>query len=258
LIAITAFAVTYTDSGVGSTTTERNSVKTDQKIVMTFPCPIRIYDPSMAGEVSKTPLAFKGFWFHTTPVKKKICSSGWNPECLKSTIYGTAVFLSRKKWDLGGDLLASCFDHNVPIDRETSKNLLRDPQVIGCVLALQANEVRSCFPWGNAADGHTETHLIEYLNVNVPLDESGAQGIRRINGNGNSSTSRQFGMSPGLGKSRQNKRIADFFLTNGIKAISFIERDTEVVAVYDPSCICVLSEATNLDVHPFPEFLASS
>jgi len=30
------------------------------------------------------------------------------------------------------------------------------------------------------------------------------------------------------------------------------------VAVFDPSCIRVLSEATNFDEHPFPEILADS
>jgi hypothetical protein len=232
-------------------------VKTAQRIVMTFPCAIEIYDPSMAEEVSKTPAAFKSFWLHTTLVKKEICSNGWNPQRMKNSIYGTAIYLSRKKWDLN-DLCPSSLEHTSPLDLDTVKSGLRDPNVFVCLLALQDNEVQCCFPSEKAPKGYTGDHLIDYLNLNVSEDKSGPRGIRRVDEIDNSSTSLQFSRNAGLGNNRQNKKIADYFLNEGIKAIKFLEHDIEVVAVFDPSCIRVLSEATNFDVNPFSEILAGS
>jgi hypothetical protein len=231
------------------------SGKTAQRIVMTFPCPIKLYDFSMAEEILTTPPAFKQIWFHTTVMKKEICLNGWNPQRINNSIYGAAIYLSQRKWDLE-DLFSGNFDHASPIDIEILKNGLRDPETFVCVLALQANEVQSCFPLKNAPKGNTGDHLIEYLNVNVNEDKSAPQGIRRVNNIDNSSTSLRFSRNPGPGNNRQNKRIADFFLKKGIKAIKFLEHDNEVVAVFDPDCIRVLPETTNFDVHPFPSILA--
>jgi hypothetical protein len=124
LLNSSAFFITYNDAGVRFTKTEHNNGKTTQRIVVTFPCPIKIYDSSMAEEILTTTPALKRIGFHTTEVKKEICLNGWNPECIKNTIYGTAVYLSEKKWDLDDDLWSSYFDHSVPIDRETLKNVL--------------------------------------------------------------------------------------------------------------------------------------
>jgi hypothetical protein len=218
---------------------------------------MKLYDSSMAEEVSKTPPVFKGLWLHTTIVKKEISSNGWNPQRIKNSIYGAAIYLSRKKWDLD-DLCPSNLDHTSPIDLDTMKSGLKDPKMFVCVLALQDNEVQSCFPSEKAPKGYTGDHVIDYLNLNVPEDKSGPQGIRRANDKDNSSTSLRFSRNAGPGNNRQNKKIADYFLNEGIKAIKFLEHDTEVVAVFDPSCIRVLSEATNFDVHPFSEILAAS
>jgi hypothetical protein len=58
------------------------------------------------------------------------------------------------------------------------------------------------------------------------------------------------------GDSRQNKKIAAYFLSKGIKAIKFVEHDVEVVAVFDPNCVRVLPKTTNFDLHPFPDIVA--
>lgn len=42
------------------------------------------------------------------------------------------------------------------------------------------------------------------------------------------------------GNSPQNIKIRNFFLMNRIKAIRFQEHGSEVIAVYDPSCIAVI------------------
>jgi len=141
---------------------------------MTFPCPINIYDSSMADEVSKTP-AFKGFWFHTTMVKMEICSNGWNPQRNKNSIYGAAIYLSRKKWELN-DLCPNNLGHTSPIDLDTIKSGLRGPNMFVCVLVLQDSEVQSCFPSEKAPKAYTGDHLIDYLNLNVPEDKSGPRG----------------------------------------------------------------------------------
>jgi hypothetical protein len=60
------------------TKTEHNNGKTAQRIVMTFPRAIKLYDSSIAEEILTTPSAFKRIWFHTTTVKKEICLNGWN------------------------------------------------------------------------------------------------------------------------------------------------------------------------------------
>jgi hypothetical protein len=232
-------------------------VETAHEIVITFPCPIKIYDSSMAQEVSKTPPAFKGFWLHTTTAKKEIFSNGWNPQRIKNSIYGAAIYLSRKRWDLDDPCLNN-LDHTSPIDLDTIKSGLRDPNMFVCALALQGNEVQSCFPSKEAPNGYTGDHLIDYLNLNVPEDKSGPRGIRRVNDSDNSSKSLRFSRNAGPGNNRQNKKISSYFLNKGTKAVKFLEHDTEVVAVFDPSCIRVLSEATNFDLHPLPEILAGS
>jgi hypothetical protein len=128
--------------------------------------------------------------------------------------------------------------------------------VIGCVLALQANEVQSDFPLESESKGNTQDHLIKYLNMNVLEDESGPQRIQRFNRLDNSSTSLRVSRNASPGDSGQNKKIAAYFLSKGIKAIKFVEHDVEVVAVFDPNCIRVLPKTTNFDVHPFPDIVA--
>ena len=221
---------------------------------MTFPCPIKLYDSSMAEDILMTPAAFRRIWFHTTEVKSEICSTGWNPEKIKRSMYGTAVYLARKKWDLDdllGDLLG-------PIDREILVKGLRSTKMIACVLALQTDEVMSCFPSERAPNGKTEQVLLNYLNKNVPQDEVGLRsGIQHIGTDG-SSTRVRFGRNPVSGDNQKNKEIARYFLTNGIKAIRFFEHSEEVVAVFDPGCIRVLPKSTKFEVHPFSDILAAN
>jgi hypothetical protein len=214
---------------------------------MTFPSPIKLYDSSMADDILATPAAFRRIWFHTTEVKSEICSTGWNPEKIKRSMYGSAVYLARKKWDLDdllGDLLG-------PMDRETLVRVLRSTKMIACVLALQTDEVMSCFPSERAPNGKTEQELLNYLSKNVPRDEGVLRSeIQRIGTDG-SLTSVRFGRNPVSGNHEKNKEIARYFLTNGIKAIRFFEHSEEVVAVFDPGCIRVLSKSTDFEVHPF-------
>lgn len=201
-----------------------------------------------------TPATFRRIWFHTTDVTPEIRFTGWNPEKTKNSIYGSAIYLARKKWDLGdllGDLLG-------PIDPENLVDGLRDPKMLACVLALRTNEVLSCFPSQSAPKGNTEKHLLDYLNENVPQDKSAPKrGIKRI-GINNSSTSSRFGRNPGPGNMEKNKKIAGYFLAKGIKAVRFFEHGEEVVAAYDPNCIRVLPKTTNFELHPFSDILAAN
>jgi hypothetical protein len=220
---------------------------------MAFPCPIKLYDSSMAEEILMTPAAFRRIWLHTTEVKSEICSNGWNPEKMKRSIYGSAIYLARKKWDLD-DLLG---DLQGPVDRETLVDGLKDPKMITCVLALRIDEVMSCFPSERAPNGNTEKHLLEYLSKNVSRNETALRGaIHRI-GSDNSPISVQFGRIPVSGNHERNKKIAHYFCTKGIKAIRFFEHGEEVLAVYDPSCIRVLPRGTNFEEHPFSDILAA-
>lgn len=210
----------------------------------------------MAEEVSKTPIAFAGFWLHTTTVKKEICSNGWEPQRIKNSIYGAAIYLSRRKWDVN-HLCPSVTGDTSSMDSNTVKRAVKDPEMFVCLLALQDNEVQSCFPSEGAPEGFTGNHLIAYLNLNVPKDQSRHRGIRRVDDNNGSVTSLRFCRNPGPGINRQNQKIAEYFLKKRVKAIKFLEHDVEVVAVFDPSCIRVLSEATDFGVHPFPGILAA-
>jgi len=233
---------------------EHRDTKTVKRIVMVFPCPIKLYDSSMAEDILTTPAAFRRIWFHTTEVKSEIYSSGWNPEKIKRSIYGSAIYLARKKWDLDdllGDLLG-------PVDRKTLVNRLRDPKMITCVLALRTDEVMSCFPSESSPNGNTEKHLLDYLNEYVSQDETAPRGaIRRI-GPDNSLTSVQFGRTPVSGNHERNKKIARYFRTKGIRAIRFLEHGEEVLAIYDPSSIRVLPQNTNFEVPPFSDILAAN
>jgi hypothetical protein len=135
---------------------------------------------------------------------------------------------------------------------------LRDPKMFACVLALRTNEVMSCFPSESAPKGNTEKHLLDYLNENVPQDESAPKRrIQRI-GINDSSISSRLGRTPGLGRNEKNKKIAGYFLAEGIKAVRFFEHGEEVVPVYDPNCIRVLPKSTNFELHPFSDFLAAN
>jgi hypothetical protein len=204
----------------------------------------------MTEEILGTPGSFRGIWLHKTKEKEKILSNGWNPLLNKNSIYGTAVYLSEEKWYVD-DFHLCAVDHPRPIDRETIKRHLENRGMLVCVLALQANEAQSRFPSKNEPNGHTMDDLLEYLNINVPEDKSGPPPIRRIDSPG----SRQFGRNSGTAKNRQNRRIADFFLKEGKKAVNFSEYGEEVVAIYDPSCIRVLPKTTDLNQRPFSDIL---
>jgi len=221
---------------------------------MAFPCPIKLYDSSMAEEILTTPIPFRRIWFHKTGVKSEICSNGWNPEKIKASIYGSAIYLARKEWDqddLLGDLLG-------PVDRATLVNLLRHPKIITCVLALRSDEVMSSFPSKRSQNGNTEKHLLDYLNENVPHDEAAPRGALWSIGPDNSSRRLQFGRTPVSGNHERNKKIARYFRTKGIRAIRFFEHGEEESAIYDPSCIRVLPRSTNFEVHPFSDILAAN
>jgi len=116
----------------------------------------------------------------------------------------------------------------------------------------------SCFPSEHAPKGNTEKHLLDYLNKNAFQDKTALRGaIQRI-GPDSSPTSVQFGRTPALGNHERNKKIARYFHTKGIKAIRFFEHGEEVLAVYDPSCIRVLPQGTDFEVHPFSDILAAN
>lgn len=217
---------------------------------MAFPCPIKLYDSSMAEEILTTPVPFRRIWFHKTDVKSEICSNGWNPEKIKASMYGSAIYLARKKWDpdnLLGDLLG-------PVDRRTLVKLLRHPEIIACVLALRSDEVMSFFPSEHSPNGDTEKHLLWYLNENV----SAPRGVIQRIGPDNSPISLQFGRTPVSGNHETNKKIACYFCTRGIRAIRFFEHGEEVSAIYDPSCIRVLPRTTSFEAHPFSDILAAN
>ncbi len=213
--------------------TEHDGGKTAEKIVVNFPCPVKFYDSSMDDEISRTPHPFRRIWFHTTDVQKIILSTGWNPECIKLTIYGTAVYLHHDKWDLDRDPLIDCLPNDTAMDRETLRTNLKDRKMIGCVLALEPNETQSDFPLPDGSKGNTHNDLIRNLNMkNLRVSKNARPG-----------------------NSRQNREIAAYFLAKGTKAIKFMEEGKEVVAVYDPTCIRVLPKNTDLDKSPFPDII---
>jgi hypothetical protein len=100
--------------------------------------------------------------------------------------------------------------------------------------------------------------MLAYLRLNAPDDQSRLGRIRRVSDKDGSSRPLRYSRTPSLGTSSQNREIANYFLGKGIKAAKFLEHDTVEVAVYDPSCIRVLSETTDLDSHAFREVLAAS
>ena len=221
---------------------------------MTFPFPIELYDPTIAEQILMTPAAFRRIWFHTTDVKSEICLTGWNPEAITRSMYGSAVYLARRRWnpdDHFRDLLG-------PPDREALSKDLRSPTMIACVLMLQNDEVMSCFPLPSVPDGNSEQDLLNYLNKNVPQDETAVRrGIRRVGTDG-VLTSLRFSKAPVLGSHEKNKQIARHFLNRGKKAIRFLEHSEEVVAVFDPSCIRVLPTNTGFEDRPFSILLAAN
>ena len=115
-----------------------------------LPSPVSHYEATVADAVAKTPAPFDGIWFHTTSAKAAILQHGWNPDLLKGTIYGTAVYLARRRWTLrSGDLDIANPNESVPVE-----SYLKSPTMIGCVLALEAHEVQSCFPTEAAPRGN--------------------------------------------------------------------------------------------------------
>jgi hypothetical protein len=219
--------------------------------------PVKLYEPSMGDEISKTPFSLSGLWFHATTVKEQIWSGGWKPQLNKNSIYGTAVYLARKKWDLGDRSLCDSLG-TVAYDADAIKIGLRDTTMFTCVLALQDHEVQSRFSSQEESEDCTENDLINYLNRNVPVDTSKPQGLRRVSDVDGLSTRLQFSRNGGPGHNTQNQRIAEYFRSNGIRAIRFREHDMEVAAIFDPSCIRVLPETTNLDLAPFQGMLSVS
>ena len=176
---------------------------------MNFPSPIKFYESSMADEISRTPHAFKRIWFHSADVevKEEIISKGWNPVRNKRAICGTAVYLSGDKWNQESDLLLSCLHNEFPIDRKTLSSNLRNFKMLGCVFALQANEVQSDFPLQDELTGNTQDQLIKYLNMNIIEDESEPQKIQRFTLRDKSSTRLQVGKNlvrEAAGKTRRS------------------------------------------------------
>jgi hypothetical protein len=222
---------------------------------MTTSYPVEFCDPRMAEEFSKTPFAFRGFWLHSTSVKSEICSNGWKPHRIKNSIYGAAVYLSRGRWNLN-NVGSGTSNSSVPTDLATVKKAALHQKTLVCVLALKEDEIQSSFRSEDGSEGITENHLINFLNLNVPEDKPRPQGLRRINKD-DTSISLRFSRTGGSGSNRQNQKIAEYFRVRNIRAIKFLEHDVEVVAVFDPSCIRVIGEDADLDIHPFPEILAA-
>jgi hypothetical protein len=87
-----------------------------------------------------------------------------------------------------------------------------------CVLDLSAAQTQSDFPnpWENGRD---EKHFLWHL-----------KDLKVVRG-----------ASAGPGTSSLNRKIAAHFIGKGIHAVAFVERGTEIVAVYDPICIRVIA-----------------
>lgn len=182
---------------------------------MPNPYPVVLLTSAMENEVSKTPSPFNGIWLHRTSVKEIILGSGWDPLLNKGSIYGTAVYLSKIKWKVDGSYL----DDLCPIEAPPPMDHIHDREMILCKLALNEDEIQSTFPSSWEAIGTNQTHLLWYLKDHSVV----------------------AGRGPSSGGSHSNCAIASHFLGKGIKAVNFLEENLEVVAVYDPSCIRVLS-----------------
>lgn len=92
-----------------------------------------------------------------------------------------------------------------------------------CALELRPQEVLTTYAHVGG-NGASEDDLLAHLSANVTVPGP----IGRI------------GRTPQRGSSAQNTNIRDFFLSNGVRAIHFVEHGENVVAVYDPTCIRVL------------------
>jgi hypothetical protein len=101
-----------------------------------------------------------GDWLHTAPaaIVTEILSSGWKPELNKNTIYGAAIYLSRKPWSPGPG---------------------REHIVVQ--IDLQTNELLVAFP--HAKDGgRTQDDVLLYLSEQgVTAGKSPTQGHSRQN-----------------------------------------------------------------------------
>ena len=91
--------------------------------------------------------------------------------------------------------------------------------VLECLLDLVATEVMDSFE-SDAGTGDEQKHVLWYLKQH---------GVA-------------CGQNAGPGYSNQNEAIRSHFVEAGVKAIRFYEHGTEVVAVYDPTCIRVVGE----------------
>jgi len=178
-----------------------------------YPSKVILLSPSTTDEVSRTPVPFSGVWLHRTSERTSVLAKGWDPTLNKLSIYRTAVYLSRDKWNLEASWLSELCPNGPP----NPKDCAPDREMIMCELSLDDSEVQSSFPSVHQPIGTDQTHLLWHLK------ENGVQASR----------------SPSPGNSRQNRSIASYFLGKGIKAILFKEENVDVVAVYDPSCIRV-------------------
>lgn len=167
---------------------------------------------------------FHGEWTHTAPAEviREIRANGWRPELLKNTIYGTAVYLSRKPWSIGD---------------ETSSEKRDSLRV---QLQLDTSDVQSAFAF---------EFPMELAAGAACADKRGIWTDGLFRGEGSDETAvlwyfktHRLCATAGRGGSRQNLAIRDHFLHRGVKAIQFSERNILVVAVYDPTCIRVLSD----------------
>ena len=146
-------------------------------------------------------MPFSGTWFHSATeqsvIDEILSGDGWHPDCVRNTIYGTAVYLSNCNW----------------------YNEYACDRIIACELNLQPGETMYEFDATEFARdlgiGSTEKHLHGYFRINnIPAYQN-----------------------PFAGSHAHNRARRDFFLQSGIRAIRFTEFSVPVIAVYDPRVI---------------------
>lgn len=104
---------------------------------------------------------FDGVWLHAQPAETidQILRLGWDPEKLQNTIFGTAVYLSRRPWNGRKSWFA-------------------------CELDVSPGNTRATFASTARGDGSTDDHLLEELREQIVL--SGVlKKVGRTAGRGN-------------------------------------------------------------------------
>lgn len=107
--------------------------------------------------------ALSGTWYYSaqdSAVINAILTTGWRPDLITNTMYGTAVYLCRCNWY--GDRSA--------------------PEIVACELDVPDNETMLEFDSSAAGLGHTDKHLREYWRaMGVPCFKTPQKGTDTAN-----------------------------------------------------------------------------